>query len=118
MCRECHDHAPNTPFPEIFFEWARAQSHFKRENEKLLTAMAWFGLNKSDMADVVRVMRSEPFKEWALGKLGIHRPQSNYATTSSRLTSATMVGLVVHYMRNVENSSSNSFKPKPLRGSP
>jgi hypothetical protein len=26
MCRECHDLAPNTSFPEIFFEWARAQS--------------------------------------------------------------------------------------------
>lgn len=25
MCRECHDPAPNTNIPEIFFDWARAQ---------------------------------------------------------------------------------------------
>ena len=110
MCRECHDHAPNTPFPEIFFEWARAQSHFKRESEKLLAAMAWFGPGESNMTHGESVMRSGAFKDWVSGKFGIHRPQSNYATTSSRLTSATMVGLVVHYMRNIEDGANNSFK--------
>lgn len=107
MCRECHDHAPNTPFPEIFFEWARAQSHLKREGNKFLTAMNWFGLTENDMAHVKDVMRSESFKQWVLGNLGIHRPQSNYASTSSRLTSATMIGLVVQFMRTVEDSPEN-----------
>jgi hypothetical protein len=110
MCRECHDHAPNTPFPEIFFEWARAQSHFKRESEKIRTALAWFGLGESDMPRVERVMKSGAFRDWVSGKFGIHRPQSNYAATSSRLTSATMVGLVVHYMRNVDGSPDTSFE--------
>ncbi|SHN87660.1 HNH endonuclease [Bradyrhizobium erythrophlei] len=32
MCRECHDLQPNTPFPDIFFEWVRAQSHIGGES--------------------------------------------------------------------------------------
>jgi hypothetical protein len=30
---------------------------------------------------------------------GLHWPQSNYASISSRLTPATIVGLAVHYLR-------------------
>lgn len=117
MCRECHDQAPNTPFPEIFFEWARSQSHFNRESAKILATIKWFGLTKRDLARVERVMQSDAFKSWASGKLGLHWPQSNYAATSCRLTPSTMVGLAVHYMRTVAHDPNNSFKPKPLRGS-
>jgi hypothetical protein len=115
MCRECHDQAPNTPFPEIFFEWVRSQSHFQRESAKILKAMEWFGLKKRDLARVTRVMESEAFKSWASGKLGFHWPQSNYAAVSCRLTPSTMVGLAVHYMRTVANSPNRSFKPNPPR---
>lgn len=65
--------------------------------------MTWFGLAKKDLALVQKTMQSDEFKEWASGKLGIHRPQSNYAATSSRLTLATMIGLVVHYIRTIKN---------------
>lgn len=105
MCRECHDLAPNTPFPEIFFEWARSQSHFQRESAKTLAAMAWFGLKDGDFARIERLIQSAAFKAWVTGRLGIHRPQSNYAAVSCRLTPSTMVGLAVHYMRTVAGSS-------------
>jgi hypothetical protein len=45
MCRECHDLAPNTSIPEVFFGWARAQSSYAREFAKLRAAFDSFGVN-------------------------------------------------------------------------
>lgn len=102
MCRECHDSAPNTPFQSIFLEWAKNQSHFLREGEKIKSAMRSFGLDATeDLAKIESIIHSESFKAWLKDKVGFHRPQSNYAPASSRLTPSTMVGLAAHYMRNV-----------------
>jgi hypothetical protein len=102
MCRECHDTAPNTLFPDIFFQWARKQSHCQRENDRLLVAMRWFDLTEADLPKVNEILLSEAFRSWTPNKFGLHRPQSNYPSVSSRLTPATMVGLVLMYMRTVE----------------
>lgn len=102
MCRECHDAAPNTPYPDIFFEWARKQSHIQRENDKLLAAMRSFDLTEADFPNVHKIVVSEEFQSWTSNKLGLHRPQSNYPSISSRLTPATMIGLILKYMRSVE----------------
>jgi hypothetical protein len=45
------------------------------------------------------------------GKFGLHRPQSNYAPVSSRLTPATFVGLAVHYQRISRLQSSKMDLP-------
>lgn len=100
MCRECHDLAPNTNIPEIFFEWARAQSWHRREGEKVKAALRSFGVDEQDHEKYSALMNSENFRAWLDGKIGLHRPQSSYAPTSSRLTPATMVGLLVYYIRN------------------
>src|SRR5271155_4282195 len=99
MCRECRDQAPNTSVPEIFFEWARAQSWIARESAKICKALNDFGVTAASYTDVFEAMESEEFKCWASDKVGLHRPQSNYASTLSRLTPATLVGLAVHYRR-------------------
>jgi hypothetical protein len=102
MCRECHDLAPNTSFPEIFFDWARAQSWDARESAKLSSAFDAFRVSKAALGDFAEVMFSEGFRSWAFSRFGLHRPQSNYAPISSRLTPATHVGLAAYYWRNCQ----------------
>lgn len=104
MCRECHDLAPNTSFPEIFFEWARAQSWDTRESAKLCAAVASFGLDGAALQNFSEVINSEGFRSWAFCRFGLHRPQSNYGPISSRLTPATYVGLAAYYWRNSQIS--------------
>ncbi|WP_436210545.1 HNH endonuclease [Bradyrhizobium sp. LjRoot220] len=55
MCRECHDLAPNTSFPEIFFEWASAQSWDARESAKLSAAFDAFGVSGVALEDFAEV---------------------------------------------------------------
>jgi hypothetical protein len=102
MCRECHDQAPNTSLPEIFFEWARAQSWNVRESAKIRAAFDAFGVDDAAQEDLNELIYSEGFKSWMSGKLGLHRPQSNYAPISSRLTPATFVGLAIYYRRTCQ----------------
>lgn len=58
MCRECHDLAPNTDIPEIFFEWARAQSSSARENAKIRAALNSFLVDIAEEKDLCRLMNS------------------------------------------------------------
>ena len=104
MCRECHDLAPNTSIPEIFFAWAQAQSWNARESAKICAALDAFGVDSVDREDFNELINSDGFKSWMSGKLGLHRPQSNYAPISSRLTPATFVGLAVYYRRCLSGS--------------
>jgi 5-methylcytosine-specific restriction endonuclease McrA len=99
MCRECHDLAPNTSILEIFFEWARAQDWDVRESARIFAALESFGVHSTDYQDFNEVILSDDFALWMSTKFGLHRPQSNYASVSSRLTPATLVGLAVHYRR-------------------
>ena len=104
MCCECHDLAPNTSFPEIFFEWARAQDWDARESAKLTAAIDAFGVGGAALQEVFEVMTSEGYRSWAFDRFSLHRPQSNYAPISSRLTPATSVGLAAYYWRNCQIS--------------
>ena len=97
LCRECHDLAPNTSFPDVFFEWARAQSSHTREASKVQAAFESFGVDTTAREELYQLMTSSEFKSWVSDKFGLHRPQSQYAPVSSRLTPATMVGLAVYY---------------------
>jgi hypothetical protein len=104
MCRECHDLAPNTSIPEIFFEWAIAQDWDTRESAKIYAALNAFDVDDAAQPALAELIISEEFKSWMRGKFGLHRPQSNYAPISCRLTPATLVGLAVHY-RSVSKAS-------------
>lgn len=99
MCRECHDLQPNTALPEIFFEWARAQSSWMRESAKIEETLRSFDVPSEQHQELLRLVRSSEFKAWLGGKLGLHWPQSNYASVSCRLTPASIVGLAVQYLR-------------------
>jgi hypothetical protein len=99
MCRECHDTAPNTAIPVIFFDWAKAQSWERRETYKINQALEAYNLTEFEHDEVVTVLKSSSFDAWCSGKVGIHRPQSNYAPVSSRLTPTTLIGLAAYYIR-------------------
>jgi hypothetical protein len=73
MCRECHDLAPNTALPEIFFEWARTQSRSRRESSKIEEALRSFGVRSEQQDELLRVIESPDFKDWLGGKLSLHR---------------------------------------------
>jgi len=103
LCRECHDRMPNTNIPEIFYEWARAQSWSRREDAKILDAAKAFGVEDAMASDLEQVLESEDYKAWSEGRRGLHWPQSNYASISSRLTPATSLGLAVYYLRYVRD---------------
>lgn len=99
MCRECHDLAPNTSIPEIFFEWVRSQAWLRREQARIDQALEAFSVSQHDYPEIQKTINSPEFKVWVDGKMGLHRPQSNYAPRSSRLTPSTIVGLVVYFLR-------------------
>lgn len=100
MCRECHDLAPNTAIPEIFFQWVRAQSYERRESAKIDEALRSFGQDQDRLAEIAGAMQSPDFNSWTEGKLGLHRPQSNYPAVSNRLTPATMIGLAIYFLEH------------------
>jgi hypothetical protein len=101
MCRECHDLAPNTNIPEIFFDWVRSQNSYAREASKIRAALESYNISIDTVAqeDFCALINSDEFNAWVRGKCGLHRPQSNYAPVSARLTAATMVGLAIYYWR-------------------
>lgn len=104
MCRECHDLAPNTSIPEIFFEWVQSQHWTNRERVKMTQALKTFSVPKRDYRKLVKTMNSPVFRAWAETKSGRHWPQSNYASKSSRLTPSTMVGLAIFFLRQEKSA--------------
>jgi HNH endonuclease len=112
MCRECHDLAPNTSIPAILFEWARAQSSYGREMARIRAALDAFRVSEEEAQGLEALLESEEFKTWKSDKVGLHRPQSNYASTSYRLTPATFIGLAVYFLRNIASNR----PAEPARG--
>ncbi|WP_376708401.1 HNH endonuclease [Bradyrhizobium australafricanum] len=108
LCRECHDLTPNTSIPEVFFRWGRTQNWELREDAKLRDAMRAFRIDTDSLRQLDQVLNSSEFRYWMSGKFGLHRPQSNYAPISSRLTPATLVGLALHYHRELGCASRRS----------
>lgn len=98
LCRECHDLAPNTIYPEIFLEWAKNQCSYKREMFRVNQAMDSFGIAGEDKERIACVFDDKAFKEWMRGKSGLHWPQSNYASRSYRVTPSTLIGLAKYYI--------------------
>jgi len=98
MCRECHDHSPNTIYENIFFSWVRSQDFKARACAKLKDAFLSYGIESEEEQNALgMLMKTEEYKEWINGKFSIHRAQSKYPTTMSSLTPASMVGLALQY---------------------
>jgi HNH endonuclease len=97
MCKECHDLAPNTAFPQIMFKWMANQNTFKRFSNKVLCAMSDFEIDEADFVKVMATINDMEFIKWARDKSGLHWPQSGYSGTANKFTVSTMIGLMKHY---------------------
>ncbi len=80
--------------------------------------MRSFSVTPDKEDDLSKIICSPAFTAWIGGKVGLHRPQSNYAPVSYRLTPATIVGLAVQYWRlglATEISGEAPRRPAPTR---
>jgi hypothetical protein len=108
MCKECHDLAPNTNIPEIFFQWANTQSWYRREMNRIREALTSFGIEEDNYDLIMEIVKSSEFRQWVSKRMGIHLPQSRYASRSFRLTLSTIVGLAQYYMNNIKKRHNDS----------
>lgn len=110
MCRECHDLAPNTSIPEIFFEWVSKQCLVTRKIRDMQQALSEFGIDFSDeniLAELNDLLRSPEFREWRKRKVETHWRQTPPRGPS--ITIASQVGLLVHYQRSIHG---DEHKPR------
>lgn len=99
MCRECHDLAPNTAFPEIFFQWVKGQDHFTRrmnEYRELITIFD-LGVEDSNIDALLDQMNSKEFRDWLHSNCGLHWNQKGLG---NKLTPSTFVGLYWKYIKH------------------
>lgn len=97
LCKECHDLAPNTDYPDIMLNWMKGQSFIKRFQKQLEAEFETFGISLSLQEDFLNTFKSDEFKKWSEAHLGIHRPQSTYSGSGKRITLSTNVGLYKKY---------------------
>lgn len=122
MCRECHDLAPNTPIREIFFQWTKCQSWFKRNELILKAEMEVWGIHEDLYPKFTEDLHSDDFKLWTKNRVGLHWPQSGYSGFGKRLTPSTMLGLWWFWNKSKRESedfesaaSTNSLPPDHRR---
>ena len=97
MCRECHDLAPNTTEPEIFFAWVRRQSWLGRATSKLKLELESYGITEEEIPKLMRIFESEEFQAWGRQNIGLHFPQSGYNSMFSRTTLSSILGALLMY---------------------
>jgi HNH endonuclease len=107
MCKECHDLAPNTSIPEIFFQWARKQNFSERHVYQMQQCMKAFGISEELHIKFNEISQTKEFKDFLIKHAGLHRPQSGYSGSGKRLTASTWYGLLLHYYNNFYLESSS-----------
>ncbi|MGK7942775.1 MAG: HNH endonuclease [Crocosphaera sp.] len=109
MCKECHDLAPNTSHPEIFFQWARQQSVWERNGYQIKQALTSFDVSENDeiIYSLINLLKTQEFQDFLHLHAGLHRPQSGYSGLGKSLTFSTVLGLLVYYYKNLYNPSAN-----------
>lgn len=109
MCKECHDLAPNTSIPEIFFQWVRKQNFAERYVYQMQQCMKAFDIPKELNFKLEEISQTEEFKDFLNKHAGLHRPQLGYSGLGRRLTTSTLYGLLFHYYNNLylRNLSTN-----------
>lgn len=100
MCKECHDLAPNTSIPEIFFQWARRQSFFERRSYQIQQCMKDFNITEELYFKLDEISQTKKFKDFFSNHAGLHWPQSGYSGLGRKLTVSTWCGLLSYYYNN------------------
>jgi 5-methylcytosine-specific restriction endonuclease McrA len=96
LCAECHDLAPDTTDPRLFFRWVKSQNWLKRTFAKLEQAFEDYGLDTKDedlMNRIADIVCSTAFRQWCKDNIGVHKLQlPPYGSTYS---ASTMVAAVL-----------------------
>lgn len=91
MCKECHELAPDTIYPDIFFEWVDKQQYINRDLERIKVALKEYGLDEDDK--LLATLESDDFKEFCKDKVGLHRTIFG----GSKIKHSSMIGLLKKY---------------------
>lgn len=98
VCKECYDLAPNTSFPEIFFQWAQKQNFMERHAYHGKRCRKTFGIPDEMFPLLKELLDSKEFRE-CLGKhASWHSPLSGYERYRG-ITLSTMYGLLAYYCK-------------------
>lgn len=99
MCKECHELAPDTSYPDIFFKWVEEQNYVIREADKLIKELEVFNLNIEDLT--LQIADTEDFHKFLLTNCGIHR--SIYGGT--KIKKSTIAGLLYKFIQLKKGSN-------------
>jgi hypothetical protein len=95
MCAECHDLAPNTPLPHLFFKWVDKQSWFTRSFSLLKNELEVYDITGEDKTTKFSgILNSVAFQEWSNNKCGLHGSQAGYGI---KVTVSSLVALLVEF---------------------
>ncbi|WP_088893941.1 HNH endonuclease signature motif containing protein [Leptolyngbya ohadii] len=100
MCKECHDLAPNTSIPEIFFQWACKQSFAERQFFQMQQSMKAFDISDELHPLLNDISQTKEFGDFLRSYASLHRSQSGYSGLGKRLTASTFYGLLCYYYKN------------------
>lgn len=97
MCKECHELAPDTSYPDIFFKWVEQQNYVIREADQLLKELKVFNLNIEDLKfySTSQIANTEEFQKFLFANSGIHR--TIYGGT--KIKKSTTAGLLYKFIQ-------------------
>lgn len=97
MCKECHELAPDTSYPDIFFKWVEQQNYVIREADQLLKELKVFNLNIEDLKfySTSQIANTEEFQKFLFANSGIHR--TIYGGT--KIKKSTIAGLLYKFIQ-------------------
>lgn len=105
LCAECHDLAPDTVYPDMFFRWMRSQCYGTRDLAKFKQSLQDLGAdidNADLMKKIVSAMSSKDFWDWCDPKIGLHGNQlPPYGVGFSR---STIVAALLMYCEHENNT--------------
>ena len=92
MCKHCHEEAPDTIFPELFFEWVDNKSYYKDEFRNMETVFEYYNIKITN--ETTEIFSSKKFSDFIKDKTGSHR--SIFGGNNVKLSS--LVALLKKYI--------------------
>lgn len=108
LCRKCHDRAPDTVFPEVFWQWMDTQHHEREAEREIREVVKALGISPGSKADVSRISKalwSPEFWQWASDRQARHFPQTN---SGQRVSVFGFVALLDRYLKSQTNDAAQT----------
>lgn len=104
MCKECHELAPDTPYPDIFFKWVDGQDHIKRIVDRVNKTLELYNIDEEQfcryfICSSEKTPDQEDFRKFCVKKIGLHR--SIYG--GAKIKESTYIGLLYEFLQLKNN---------------